>query len=41
MTYVIWGLVVLHLLLLDGVMPFGGPEGVSDLPCHPTTTRFP
>src|SRR5215472_4144372 len=23
MTYVIWGLVVLHLLLLDGVMPFG------------------
>ena len=34
MTYVIWGLVVLHLLLLDGVMPFGGPEGDGDPIMH-------
>jgi sulfoxide reductase heme-binding subunit YedZ len=34
MTYVIWGLVVLHLLLLDGVMPFGGPEGDGDSIMH-------
>jgi DMSO/TMAO reductase YedYZ heme-binding membrane subunit len=26
-TYVIWGMVVLHLLLLDGFGPFGGPQG--------------
>jgi sulfoxide reductase heme-binding subunit YedZ len=34
MTYVIWGLVVLHLLLLDGFMPFGGPEGDGDPVMH-------
>ena len=34
MTYVIWGLVVLHLLLLDGFMPFGGPEGDGDPIMH-------
>jgi hypothetical protein len=33
-TYVIWGLVVLHLLLLDGFMPFGGPEGDGDPIMH-------
>ncbi len=30
MTYAIWGLVILHLLLLDGFKPFGGPEGDGD-----------
>jgi DMSO/TMAO reductase YedYZ heme-binding membrane subunit len=30
MTYAIWGLVILHLLLLDGFRPFGGPEGDGD-----------
>jgi DMSO/TMAO reductase YedYZ heme-binding membrane subunit len=30
MTYVIWGLVIVHLLLLDGFKPFGGPEGDGD-----------
>jgi DMSO/TMAO reductase YedYZ heme-binding membrane subunit len=34
MTYVIWGLLVLHLLLLDGFMPFGGPEGDGDPVMH-------
>lgn len=34
MTYVIWGLVVLHLLLLDGFTPFGGPEGDGDPVMH-------
>ena len=34
MTYVIWGLVVLHLLLLDGFMPFGSPEGDGDPIMH-------
>ena len=33
-TYVIWGLVVLHLLLLDGFTPFGGPEGDGDPIMH-------
>ena len=27
MTYVIWGLIVLHLALLDGFSPFDGPQG--------------
>jgi len=26
-TYVLWGLIVLHLLLLDDFVPFGGPQG--------------
>ena len=30
MTYVVWGLVILHLLLLDGLTPFGGPSGDGD-----------
>jgi DMSO/TMAO reductase YedYZ heme-binding membrane subunit len=30
MTYVIWGFVVLHLLLLDGIKPFGGADGDGD-----------
>jgi DMSO/TMAO reductase YedYZ heme-binding membrane subunit len=30
MTYVIWGLIIVHLLLLDGFRPFGGPEGDGD-----------
>jgi len=34
MTYVIWGLVVLHLLLLDGFVPFGRPEGDGDPIMH-------
>ena len=34
MTYVIWGLVVLHLLLLDGFTPFGGAEGDGDPIMH-------
>jgi methionine sulfoxide reductase heme-binding subunit len=34
MTYVIWGLIGLHLLLLDGFKPFGGPEGDGDPVFH-------
>jgi len=30
LTYVIWGLVVIHLLLLDGFTPFGGSDGDGD-----------
>jgi DMSO/TMAO reductase YedYZ heme-binding membrane subunit len=30
MTYVIWFFVVLHLLLLDGFMPFGAADGDGD-----------
>jgi DMSO/TMAO reductase YedYZ heme-binding membrane subunit len=26
-TYVLWGLIILHLLLLDDFTPFGGPQG--------------
>jgi DMSO/TMAO reductase YedYZ heme-binding membrane subunit len=33
-TYVIWGFVVLHLLLLDGFKPFGGPQGDGDPVFH-------
>jgi DMSO/TMAO reductase YedYZ heme-binding membrane subunit len=29
-TYVIWGFVVLHLFLLDGIKPFGGADGDGD-----------
>jgi DMSO/TMAO reductase YedYZ heme-binding membrane subunit len=34
MTYVIWGLIVIHLLLLDGFTPFGGPDGDGDPVFH-------
>ena len=30
MTYVIWGFVLLHLFLLDGLRPFGGDQGDGD-----------
>ena len=30
MTYLLWALIVLHLLLLDGFKPFGGPQGDGD-----------
>ena len=30
MTYVIWGFVVLHLMLLDDFKPFGGAQGDGD-----------
>jgi DMSO/TMAO reductase YedYZ heme-binding membrane subunit len=29
-TYVVWGMIVLHLLLLDGLTPFGGNAGDGD-----------
>jgi DMSO/TMAO reductase YedYZ heme-binding membrane subunit len=29
-TYLIWGLLVLHLALLDGLHPFDGPQGDGD-----------
>jgi hypothetical protein len=34
MTYVIWGFVVLHLLLLDGFRPFGANQGDGDPVFH-------
>jgi len=33
-TYVLWGLIVLHLLLLDDFVPFGGPQGDGDPAFH-------
>jgi DMSO/TMAO reductase YedYZ heme-binding membrane subunit len=33
-TYAIWGLVVLHLLLLDGFTPFGAADGDGDPVMH-------
>jgi DMSO/TMAO reductase YedYZ heme-binding membrane subunit len=33
-TYVIWGLIVLHLLLLDGFRPFGAAQGDGDPVFH-------
>jgi hypothetical protein len=33
-TYVVWGLIVLHLLLLDGLTPFGGDAGDGDPVFH-------
>jgi DMSO/TMAO reductase YedYZ heme-binding membrane subunit len=33
-TYVIWGMMVLHLLLLDGFTPFGGSDGDGDPVFH-------
>jgi len=34
MTYVIWGLIVAHLLLLDGFTPFGASSGDGDPVFH-------
>jgi DMSO/TMAO reductase YedYZ heme-binding membrane subunit len=34
MTYVIWGFIVLHLLLLDGFRPFGANQGDGDPVFH-------
>jgi DMSO/TMAO reductase YedYZ heme-binding membrane subunit len=33
-TYILWGLIVLHLLLLDDFIPFGGPQGDGDPVFH-------
>jgi len=33
-TYVLWALIVLHLLLLDDFTPFGGPQGDGDPVFH-------
>jgi DMSO/TMAO reductase YedYZ heme-binding membrane subunit len=33
-TYAVWGLIVLHLLLLDGLTPFGGDAGDGDPVFH-------
>jgi len=33
-TYVIWGLIVIHLLLLDGFTPFGASDGDGDPVVH-------
>ena len=34
LTYLIWGMVVLHLALLDGFHPFDGPQGDGDPVFH-------
>ena len=34
MTYLIWGIVILHLALLDGFRPFDGPQGDGDPVFH-------
>jgi DMSO/TMAO reductase YedYZ heme-binding membrane subunit len=34
MTYVIWAFVVLHLVLLDGLTPFGAADGDGDPVFH-------
>ncbi len=34
LTYVIWGMIVLHLGLLDGFRPFDGPQGDGDSVFH-------
>jgi DMSO/TMAO reductase YedYZ heme-binding membrane subunit len=34
MTYLIWGLIILHLALLDGFRPFDGPQGDGDPVFH-------
>jgi DMSO/TMAO reductase YedYZ heme-binding membrane subunit len=33
-TYIIWGMIVLHLALLDGFHPFDGPQGDGDPVFH-------
>ena len=34
LTYLLWGLLVLHLALLDGLRPFDGPQGDGDPVFH-------
>jgi DMSO/TMAO reductase YedYZ heme-binding membrane subunit len=34
MTYVVWGFIVIHLLLLDGFTPFGAADGDGDPVFH-------
>jgi DMSO/TMAO reductase YedYZ heme-binding membrane subunit len=34
MTYLIWGVIILHLALLDGFRPFDGPQGDGDPVFH-------
>jgi DMSO/TMAO reductase YedYZ heme-binding membrane subunit len=34
LTYLIWGMIVLHLALLDGFHPFDGPQGDGDPVFH-------
>jgi DMSO/TMAO reductase YedYZ heme-binding membrane subunit len=34
MTYLIWGIIILHLALLDGFRPFDGPQGDGDPAFH-------
>jgi DMSO/TMAO reductase YedYZ heme-binding membrane subunit len=34
MTYLIWGVIILHLALLDGFKPFDGPQGDGDPVFH-------
>jgi DMSO/TMAO reductase YedYZ heme-binding membrane subunit len=34
MTYLIWGIIILHLALLDGFRPFDGPQGDGDPVFH-------
>jgi DMSO/TMAO reductase YedYZ heme-binding membrane subunit len=34
LTYLIWGMIVLHLGLLDGLRPFDGPQGDGDPVFH-------
>lgn len=33
-TYLIWGMIIIHLALLDGFRPFGGPQGDGDPVFH-------
>jgi DMSO/TMAO reductase YedYZ heme-binding membrane subunit len=33
-TYVIWGMIIIHLALLDGLTPFDGPQGDGDPVFH-------
>ena len=33
-TYVIWGMIIIHLALLDGFKPFDGPQGDGDPVFH-------
>jgi DMSO/TMAO reductase YedYZ heme-binding membrane subunit len=34
LTYAVWGMIVLHLALLDGLRPFDGPQGDGDPVFH-------
>ena len=33
-TYIIWGMIIIHLALLDGLSPFDGPQGDGDPVFH-------